>query len=312
MVVSHGGGAGPAGLISTQPKGISGAAGGGMTAVVGGRERAVGTWGGYEIDRRAAAGGSETVYVGRGFIGGLDAAASLLKAARLNHGDRDGEAVPHSAAAIQGLVEVIQARELDATKQDWWDTHEHVSLSSAELRTVAAKIKEEGFATLEDLQEGVDAADFVVETYLGKAEGVAGLKSQGAAAAQAVDAARAPRKTLQEHDYVVIGDGAGAVAALEEKSRPYVEAAEKSEALVAAYIERVTATLKAASGAEALPPRKTLQEHDYVVLSNKAGAAAVPEEKSRPHTGAAEKSEDSVAAYVKRVSVALKTAVADA
>jgi hypothetical protein len=253
MVVNYEPPAGTAGSLASMvvkratagaSKGISGAASGGMTAIVGGRERAVGSWGGYEIDRRAASGESGNAYVGRGYIGGLDAAASLLKTARLNHGD--GKAVPHSALAIQGLVEIIQEQELDASKQDWWDTHERVSISSTNLREVADKIKEEGFATLEDLQEGLAAAAFVVETYLKGAVEAGALNEQESAAKQAIDSARAPRKTLQEHDYVVLNDGLKAVAALEEKSRPYVEAAEKSEALVAAYIERVTAALKTA------------------------------------------------------------------
>lgn len=215
----------------------------GGRVVLGGVERQVGGWAGYEIDRRACHpgpvrhGGGGGSYPGRTFIGGLDAAASILAAGPTGTGSESALVL----VAFRKLDAALQRLEDAAGTPDWWDTHDQVGLPVVDIQGVIRRAQQTGYATPEHLEAVLRAAESIaampwVSPGEPKAPALAYIH-------EALAEARAERAALQQGSGPVATGDATGVRRLEESCRTYAEAAERCAGYAAAYIESVAAAL---------------------------------------------------------------------
>lgn len=223
------------------------------TAFVGGSERAVGYWGGYEIDRRAVLdelhGATEGSYYGdRCYIGGLDAAANILSHAHsttLGGGETEGWK-SYISEASSHLGEAIQKLELAASQPEWWEVYGEISLPTpvSFAETVKDKPGHSAGYTLEQLKSLLSTAKEVAGNALLKdAQITQSFRESQVRAEASLKEAQTLRVPLQHSEYVETTDRK-AVRELEEKARMYVAATEVATARVSEYTEKVAAALE--------------------------------------------------------------------
>lgn len=201
------------------------------SAIIGGKERVIGGWAAYEIDRRECAGQqSADYYASRKFVSPLDVADSLLSSVP---GSRaDGESKVFMAEALGRLADAMAAREKQISSPEWWASDEAKQgitlpgFGSQYVRQLGKIVQARGHADPEQLRAALSASRLLSPT-------------AAAHPVASTDAAETSRAELIQVPSVSTRDQE-AVRALEARCRPYVMQLEAANAEAAAYIETLT------------------------------------------------------------------------
>lgn len=223
--------------------------------VLGGCERVVGGWTDHEADRRQSSSTPAAKdYPGRKYIGGMDAAASLLSSALGDSevvGGDEGRApkTDHSSTyasrALRRFNAAIQRIEGDASLPQWWEANSAISLPPNPLPAIIHQSSHEGHISPENLVTSVKLAESIAKSFV--ADGATNpteLSENASTNALAfVEEAKKLRQPLLDLDSVPVKDRKK-VRELESKCRSYAAAVEECTAQVVKYIEQITAALE--------------------------------------------------------------------
>lgn len=200
-----------------------------MYLTVGGNERHVGEWAGYEIDRRACAGGGEALYGGRSYVSVDDTVESLVRARHCAGSCPVGAAVARLQAAATRQVRL-------AMQPGWWAKHAEFE-APPDVDGPALRLARNPCDT-RAMRELTAAAECVLRSAPADPDHI-GAPSAARVRAELAKADNARAALVAAHPDPVDAKDTAGLRALEEACRAYAGALERARALLAAFLEQL-------------------------------------------------------------------------